>query len=146
MSYKRYSFALGVVLIVLVTRPWVTFSDATFTSSTASGVNVISAAADWTPPVVTLTVPQSPLTGTAILEATAEDPEASATTVRIDFASSGSGTWQPICAAAPSPLSCSWDTAGVADGSYDLRATATDTSGNTAEQIATNVTVDNSVP
>src|SRR5213078_2921257 len=38
-------------------------------------------------------------------------------------------TWTTACTGSTSPWSCSWASTGVTDGSYDVRATATDAAG-----------------
>lgn len=133
-------------LVVLTAAAAVTttnLSEATFTAATTSGVSTVSAAADWTPPQVTLTVPGSPLSGIVQLDASASDPEGSSTTIRIDISPAGSGQWWELCTSATSPASCSWDTTTVQDGLYDIRATATDGSQNTAADTVEGVVVDN---
>lgn len=106
------------------------FSGATYTSSTVTRA-VVQAAADWTPPTVTMTDPGSGLTGTVTLSASAADNVAVAS-VRIQVSPSGSGSWTTLCTATSAPWQCTWNTTTVADGAYDVRAIATDTSGYTA--------------
>ena len=50
--------------------------------------------------------------------------------VAIQRAPTGTSTWTTICTDATSPYSCSWNTTGVSDGGYDLRAVTTDNAGN----------------
>jgi hypothetical protein len=132
-----------VVLAAAAAVATTSLSQATFTSATTSAASTVSAAADWTPPQVTLTDPGSPLSGTVVLEASATDPEGSPTTIRLDISSAGSGQWSELCTSSTSPASCSWDTTTVQDGLYDIRATATDSSQNTAEDTVAGVAVDN---
>jgi hypothetical protein len=132
-----------VVLAAAAAVATTNLSQATFTSATTSAASTVSAAADWTAPQVTLTDPGSPLSGTVVLEASATDPEGSPTTIRLDISSAGSGQWSELCTSSTSPASCSWDTTTVPDGLYDIRATATDSSQNTAEDMIADVTVDN---
>jgi chitinase len=135
--------ALLVALAAAAAVGTTSLSQATFTSVTTSGVSTVSAAADWTPPQVTLTAPGSPLSGTVVLEATATDPEGSPTTIRLDISPAGSSQWSELCTSSTSPASCSWDTTTVPDGLYDIRAAATDSSQNTAEDTVTGVAVEN---
>jgi hypothetical protein len=58
--------------------------------------------------------------------------------------SSGS-TWTTACTASTTPWSCAWASTGVADGSYDVRAIATDVAGLQTTSAAVNARiVDNS--
>ena len=67
--------------------------------------------------------------------------------VAIQRAPTGTSTWTTICTDATSPYSCSWNTTGVSDGGYDLRAVTTDNAGNvTNSSTVSNRVVDNTVP
>ncbi len=116
------------------------FSGATFTART-SGTASISASNDWTPPVVAMTAPASAVSGTTTVSATASDARSSVASVAIAYAASGSGTWTTICTDPTAPYGCAWDTTGVTDGAYALRAVATDAAGNsaTSDTVATTV-------
>lgn len=104
-------------------------SGATFSSTSNTAVSVNSAA-DWLPPVVAVTAPTTTLSGTATVSATASDTGGSGVaSVTLEWSPAGAGTWTTLCAASTSPYGCSWNTALVADGSYDLRATALDNAG-----------------
>jgi hypothetical protein len=60
--------------------------------------------------------------------------------------SSGS-TWTTICTDTSSSYSCSWDTTGMSDGNYDLRAIAVDNAGrSTTSATVTARRVDNTAP
>ncbi|MGN6251042.1 MAG: Ig-like domain-containing protein [Marmoricola sp.] len=117
-------------------------SGATFTSSSSTRV-AVSAAADWAPPTVAVDPPSGTLTGTVAVSATAADTGTGVASVTLQYAVSGSGSWQTLCTATGSPYSCSWNTALVADGSYDLRATAVDKAGFTATSDSVTVRVAN---
>ena len=54
----------------------------------------------------------------------------------------GSGSWTTICAS----TSCSFATASLADGSYDLRSLVTDAAGNTGTSVVSNRRIDNTAP
>src|SRR6185436_11375897 len=58
----------------------------------------------------------------------------------------GAATWTTICAPAAAPYTCSWSTAGVADGLYDLRAVALDASGYSRTSAVSSRRVDNTAP
>jgi hypothetical protein len=96
-------------------------------------------------PTTSLTDPGSPLRGTVTLDATASDG-GGILNVRIQRSPAGTGTWIDICTDATSPYSCSFDTTGVGDGLYDLRALATDNASSTATSTVSNRRVDNTAP
>ena len=94
---------------------------------------------DATAPNVSLADPGSPLRGTVTLNPWAGDGTGSGiASLIVQRSPAGAGTWITI--------GTSWNTTGVADGSYDLRARATDNAGNTANSVLRTVTVDNSLP
>ncbi len=65
----------------------------------------------------------------------------------VQYRTSGGSTWTDACSDAATPFGCSWATAGVADGLYDLRAVARDQAGNTTTSATvSSVRVDNVVP
>jgi chitinase len=100
---------------------------------------------DNTSPVVAVTDPGSPLTGTVTINGTAVDVGSGLASVKLQR---GSGAvWTDICTQATSPISCAWDTTALADGLYDLRTQATDVAGNVATStIVSNRRVDNTAP
>ncbi|KRB78332.1 signal peptidase I [Nocardioides sp. Root190] len=116
------------------------FSDATFTSSSASS-GTVRAAADWTPPTAVLTNPGSPLQGTVTLTATASDAQSAITSVVFQYLAPGSSTWTTLCTSATAPYSCAWNTKAVTDGIHDLRVRATNSAGyaTTSEEVRTTV-------
>lgn len=120
------------------------FSDATFTSQSASTATV-RAAADWTPPTVAVTSPGNPVQGTVTLAATASDTETAITSVSLQYFAPNASAWTTVCTDTTAPYSCSWDTAAVADGLYDLRATATNAAGYSATSTEVRTTVANKV-
>jgi uncharacterized protein (TIGR03118 family) len=87
-----------------------------------------------TAPVVTLTVPASPLSGTVTLSATAVSTPA---TAKIDFYTGAT----LIGTATTAPFTTPWDTTKVANGSVGVRAVATDTNGNVGSSNIATVTV-----
>jgi hypothetical protein len=115
----------------------------TTTSSTVANRRV-----DNTAPTASLTDPGSPLRLTVTLNATGTDTGGSGVlNVAIQRAPTGTSTWTTICTDATSPYSCSWNTTGVSDGGYDLRAVTTDNAGNvTNSSTVSNRVVDNTAP
>ncbi|MEX5271590.1 Ig-like domain-containing protein [Kocuria sabuli] len=124
---------LVVVLGALLGLPsTVGYSSASFTSASRNAQSTVRAAADWTAPTVSLASPGSTVTGTVTLSATASDAESGIAGVEIQYQPSAGGTWESICTVTASPYSCDWTTTTVTDGSYALRAVATDRAGYTA--------------
>jgi hypothetical protein len=121
---------LACLLPLLAGSLGIGFSGATLTSSSASRATV-AAAGDWTPPTVAVTDPGAAVSGAAIVAATATDNVA-VQSVRIQVSASGSGSWTDLCTDTTAPYTCPWATTAGADGAYELRAVATDTSGFTA--------------
>ncbi len=94
---------------------------------------------DATPPNVALADPGSSVRGTVTLDPSADDGSGSGVAnLIVQRSPAGAGTWTTIDA--------SWDTTTVADGSYNLRARATDNTGNVADSPIRTVTVDNTAP
>ncbi|MET1058209.1 MAG: Ig-like domain-containing protein [Nocardioides sp.] len=91
-----------------------------------------------------MTDPGTPLSGTVTVAATASDARSAVASVDIQRAPNGSSTWTTICTDNVAPYSCSWVTTGVTDGTYQLRAVATDTAGYSATSTSVTTTVVNS--
>lgn len=137
----RPSRRLLVVLIaLLVTAGTTWFSGASFTSASSTS-STVRAADDYYPPRVALTSPGATVNGTIAVSATASDTGSGVAQVVIQYAATGSSTWTTLCTDTSAPYSCSWDTATVADGDYQLRAIATDKVGTSATSsvVATKV-------
>lgn len=139
----RSRLVLGVsVLLVLMaaTLATVGFSSATFTSSSAAVLGSVRSG-DWSPPTVTMQSPGSSVRGTTALTATASD-ESGIKNVSIQYQAAEGAGWTTVCTVTTTPYGCSWDTSSVADGTYQLRAVATDNSDQTAtsEPVQTVVT------
>jgi hypothetical protein len=100
------------------------------------------------PTAVAITAPASPLRGAVTLSATADDPDSGVATVTFQRSPSGLGTFTNICTTSSYPYSCALvSTAGATpDGSYDLRAIATDLAGNTTTSALVTRQIDNSQP
>lgn len=108
------------------------FSGATWTHTTTAPASV-SASPDWTPPTVTVSALPAGIFGTTTVTATAVDARSAIGSVTLEYATAAGTTWTPIstgCTASSgaSPLvySCQWDTTGVADADYLVRARTTD--------------------
>jgi chitinase len=92
---------------------------------------------------VSLTAPSATLKGAVTLSATATSTGTLAS-VKIQRSPASANAWTDICTDTSSPYSCSFATTGVADGAYDLRAVATDSTGaTTTSTVVTNRVVDN---
>jgi chitinase len=135
---SRLALAL---LAVLALSGGVAASGADFTA-TSSSPTTITAAADFNTVAVSLDDPGATLVGSVALHATASSNRGIAS-VRIQQAPAGTSDWVDICLDTTAPYDCSWATTAVADGSYDLHATATDTAGNTRTATRTGRAVDN---
>lgn len=136
------SFALLVGAAVLGAPA---FSTAAFTARTSNAASTVSAAADWTPPTVAIADPGSPVTGTVALSATASDGESLIANVVIQYQLPDAAAWTTVCTDTTAPYSCAWSTAGLADGSYDVRAVATDAAGYSTASAPARTLVANNV-
>jgi uncharacterized protein (TIGR03118 family) len=98
-----------------------------------------------TPPVIgaaptaTIVVPASPLTGTVTLTSVPTS-NSGAAIAKVDFYHSGSTL---IGTATASPYTFAWNTTTVTNGTYAVRAVATDLNGNVGSSAAVNATVSN---
>ncbi|MBE0009767.1 MULTISPECIES: Ig-like domain-containing protein [unclassified Arthrobacter] len=140
----RTLIALLALIVALLAVDTPAFSTAAFTSKTTN-TGTVSAAVDWTPPTVTLTNPGSTLRGTATVTATAADAETGIATVAIQYLAPGTSTWTTICTASTAPYSCAWDTTPRPDGSYSLRAIATDKADYTTTSAVATTTIANAI-
>jgi hypothetical protein len=94
---------------------------------------------DATGPNVSLADPGSPVRGTVSLSPSADDGTGSGVaTLIVQRSPAGAGTWTTI--------GTNWNTTSVADGTYDLRAHATDNAGNPGNSTLRTVIVDNTAP
>ncbi|MFF2842584.1 Ig-like domain-containing protein [Paenarthrobacter sp. NPDC057981] len=115
--------------------------DAAGNSTTSAAV---SRTVDNTVASVSLEDPGAYLTGTVPLTAAANST-AGVAAVKIQAAPAGTTTWSTLCTLAAAPYACNWNTAGSADGPYDLRAVLTDRSGkDTFSSTVASRRVDNS--
>lgn len=141
---RGVTLMLLAALAVLVAIPMTGFSTAVFTSRSTNTATV-RAAADWTPPTVTMVSPGPSVRDTVSLSATASDGETGIQDVVIQYLPVGGTSWTTVCTTSSSPYTCSWATKGLADGSYDLRARATDRAGYSTTSAPVRTTVSNNV-
>ncbi|WP_341924165.1 Ig-like domain-containing protein [Nocardioides psychrotolerans] len=131
----RPSRRLLVVLIaLLVTAGTTWFSGASFTAASDTA-STVRAADDYYPPRVAVSTPAATINGVVAISATASDTGSGVAQVVLQYAATGSTTWTTLCTDTTSPYSCSWDTATVADGDYQLRAIATDKVGSSTTSV-----------
>lgn len=131
---------LALVVLLALTVGGATASGADFTASSHSPTT-ISAAADFNTVAVTLADPPA-LVGTVSLSATASSNRGIAS-VRFQLAPSGTSDWTDVCTVNAGPYACSWNSASVPDGTYLVRAHATDGAGYTKTTGSVTRTVDN---
>jgi hypothetical protein len=136
----------AAVAVLLVLAAGTASSGATYT---ASGKNpqALGAAADFGLHV-SVTDPGSPLRGTVNVSAPASATDgAGISQVVIQRSPAGAGSWTTICTDTVAAYSCSLDTTALANGQYDLRATATNGNGymRTSAVVAARL-VDNAAP
>ena len=111
-----------------------------------TSATVTSRRIDNTAPAVALTAPSGTLSGTGVsLTATASDAGSGVTSVAFERSVAGANTWVSICTDNATPYTCSFNTAALVDGSYDLRARATDGAGNQTTSVVTRL-IDNNTP
>ncbi|HET7736857.1 MAG TPA: Ig-like domain-containing protein [Nocardioidaceae bacterium] len=142
---RRLTAALALaVLAGLVALGMPAFSGATFTSTTRNTATV-SAAADWTAPTVSVQAVGSPVKDTVTVGATAADGETGIANVVIQYIAPNASSWTTLCTDTSAPYSCSWNTKLSADGSYEVRALATDNAGYSTTSATVSTVVANNV-
>jgi hypothetical protein len=114
-----------LIVAALVTAGGVGTSGATFTAASASPGNAVASAADFNTVAVSLADPGSPVRGSVPLSATASS-DRGVTGVTFQRSPAGAGTWTDVCTDTTAPYGCAWT---PADGTWDLRAVATDSAG-----------------
>lgn len=139
---------VGIILVLAVlvaAAGTVRSTGARYVASTLNPGASFATAGSFNTVASTLADPGTPIAGTRSLSATATSNYGIAS-VAFQRSPAGAGTWTAICTATSSPYTCSWATSGVTDGSYDLRAVATDTRGYTATSTVAARVVDNTAP
>ncbi|WP_218221552.1 Ig-like domain-containing protein [Nesterenkonia sp. Act20] len=129
---QRVLLVLVALAATLLTQMPVAFSTAAFTSSSSTGESTIQAAADWTPPEVTVTDLGSSVRESVTVSAEASDADSELRHVSIQHRGSEATGWTELCTDTSAPFSCDWNTQDSDDGAHSLRALATDAFGNTA--------------
>jgi hypothetical protein len=142
MSRRLTLVALALVAgLTVLGMP--TPSGATYVASSRNALSTVRASADWTPPTVALRSPGSPVKDTVTLTADAADGETGIASVVVQHLAPTGTSWVTICTATVAPYSCSWATKGGPDGTYALRAVATDGAGHTTTSTVVETTVAN---
>jgi chitinase len=134
----------ALLALVALTLIGVPASGADFTASSPTPAS-FAAAADFNTVAVAITNPGSPLRGTVSLQATASS-DRGIDRVRFQSSPAGAGTWTDACEDSSAPYSCNWNTAGVADGSRDVRAVAFDQAGYQRNSVVAARVIDNTLP
>jgi chitinase len=136
------SRALLTLLVALSLTGGITASGADFTASSSSPGNSFAAAADFNTVAVSLGALGATLTGTVAVSATASSDRGIAS-VKFQSAPAGTPDWVDICTDTTASYGCNWSTAALADGSYDVRAVATDSAGYSRTSTITARNLDN---
>ncbi|MDW4573683.1 Ig-like domain-containing protein [Microbacterium sp. M3] len=98
---------------------------------------------------VVLAEPGDVVRGSISLATTLQNAGTAAYAVSVEYAPAGStnaNSWKTACTSTVAPYTCSWNTASVANGFYDLRATATANGVTTLSNVVTELLVDNAAP
>lgn len=136
--------AMALLAVAVISDP-PAFTTAAFTSGSSNVPSTVSASSDWTPPTVALAQPVSPVKDTVTITATASDAESGVASVSMSYRLVGASTWTQLCTVSASPYSCAFNTKLVADGTYDLRAVATDNAGYSTTSSSVRTTVANAL-
>ena len=132
---------LALLAVIGVATGGVVSSGADFTAKSTSPTT-IGAAADFNTVAVALGTVNTPLTGNVALSATASSNRGIAN-VKFQYAPEGTVDWVDVCTDTSSSYGCTWGTASIADGNYDVRALATDSAGYSRASVTTARVVDN---
>lgn len=95
---------------------------------------------------VVLATPNQFIRGNAALSTTLHNAGATPYRVSVEFAPTGTTQWASVCTNLSSPYTCMGNTTALADGEYDLRATATAGDTSTRSEIVRRIRVDNTAP
>jgi signal peptidase I len=137
--------ALTVAMCALVVLGAAGFTSGAFAATTINAGNTFSTPVDWAPPTVSLASPGTPVKDFVTLTATAADAETGVHDVVIQYLSSSGSSWVTVCTATTAPYSCAWNTKNVTDGSYSLRAIATDNASHSTTSALVETTVANNL-
>jgi hypothetical protein len=119
-------------------------SGASFVASSRNSISTVTAAADWTPPAVSVRSPGTSVKDTVTITADAADGESGVASVVVQYLAPSASSWTALCTATVTPYSCSWNTKVGADGAYGLRAIATDRAGySTTSDVVTTTVANN---
>ncbi len=141
----KRALVIAVLLAAAAFSGGVGRSQATFVANSSHAPATFASSAAFNGVAVSLGDPGTPLRGSVPLSATATSDRA-LVSVTFQRSPAGAGTWTTICAPTAAPYNCSWNTAGVSDGLYDLRATALDASGYSRTSTVSSRRVDNTAP
>ncbi|MFT4049341.1 MAG: Ig-like domain-containing protein [Solirubrobacterales bacterium] len=115
-------------------------------NQTASTVQT-SRRIDNTAPVAVATNPGTYVRGNITLGGTAAETGSGVASMQLNGRAVGAGAWTTVCTGTASPLSCTYDTTGIADGTYEVQLVATDAAGNVGtSSTVTPIYVDNTAP
>jgi hypothetical protein len=102
---------------------------------------------DNTSPTVSLTPPGGTLSNDVILRAASSDEGSGIASVKFQYETANSSDWTTIGVISSPPYTQTFDTRSLTNGTYDLRAVATDQAGNTTvSNIVSRVTIANQNP
>ncbi|MDO9175818.1 MAG: Ig-like domain-containing protein, partial [Actinomycetota bacterium] len=113
--------------------------------NTTASAEATNRRVDNTAPAVALTNPGTPLRATVVLNGTASDGGSGLASLAFQRSPAGAGVWTTICTGATSPATCSFNTTAL-NGTFDIRALATDVAGNQSNSTVTNIVIDNTAP
>ena len=142
---RHWHSLVALVALAVVGFSTPSMSGATFTSASTNATSTVTAASDWTPPTVTMVSPASAVSGTVTLTANASDGQSGVASVVLQYLPPAGSSWTTLCTVTTAPYSCSWNTQSGADGSYSVRAIATDNAGYTTTSDAVSTTVANNL-
>lgn len=143
MTHRALSGLTLLLALLLTYAGTAAPSGATYTAA-SSATATVRATTDWNPPTVTLANPGSPVKDTVTLAATATDAESGIASVVFEALPPG-GSWTTLCTSTTAPYTCAWNTKLTADGSWTLRARATDRAGLSTVSATVSTVVANSL-
>jgi hypothetical protein len=144
MTRRTGALAVAVAAAIVLVLGLPSFSAASFLAG-SSATATVRAAADWTPPAVSMADPGTPVKGQVTLAALASDAETGIASVTIQYLAPNAAIWVDVCTLTATPYSCAWDTRALTDGTYSLRARATDNAGYSTTSTVVSTTVANNV-